>query len=292
MKRESAGDRIFQIINTVVMITICCIMLYPIIFVAGRSLMSDVERAARPLALFPEKISMLAYSFIFMRGSYVGSAYFVTISRTIAGSACSLAVTTLAAYVLSRKEYPLRNAFTVMIVFTMWFNGGMIPNFLLVQSLNLNNKFLVYILPQLVSAWNLLIMRNFFSSIPETLFESAKIDGANDLQIYARIVMPLSGAAIATIGLFYAVWQWNAWFDSLMYVSDRSLWTMQLFLREIIRNVQSIDLLDQSSSIGALPPAESVQMATIVVATLPILCLYPFLQKFFVKGVMVGSLKG
>jgi putative aldouronate transport system permease protein len=276
------------------MIVVCVVMLYPILFVLGRSFMTDIERAARPFALFPKEASLSAYRFIFMRGSYIGNAYLVTIGRTVFGTLCSLFFTALCAYVLSRKEYPLKTVFTFVVVFTMWFNGGLIPNFLLIRALRLNNNFLVYIFPLLISAWNMLIMRNFFASIPDSLFESARIDGANDLVIFFRIVLPLSAASLETIGLFYAVSQWNAWFDSMMYCTNRSLWTMQLFLREIIRNAQSMDLLDQQMAImpAQKPPAESVQMATIVVATVPILCLYPFLQKYFVKGVMVGSLKG
>jgi putative aldouronate transport system permease protein len=274
------------------MLVVCFLMIYPVLFVLGRSFMTEVERAVRPLALFPKDVSLKAYEFIFMRGSYVGSAYMITISRTVIGSLCSLFFSSLFAYVLSRREYPLKTPLTLMVVFTMWFNGGLIPNFLLIKALRLNNNFLVYILPGLISAWNMLIIRNFFMSVPETLFESARIDGANDWTIFIRIVLPVSGAALATIGLFYAVSQWNAWFDAMMYCSSRKLWTMQLFLREIVRNAQAMTLTDGSMLPEDMPPAESVQMATIVVTTAPILCLYPFLQKYFVKGVMVGSLKG
>jgi ABC-type glycerol-3-phosphate transport system permease component len=274
------------------MILVCFLMLYPILFVLGRSFISEVERAVRPLALFPKEISMKAYEFIFMRGSYVINAYKITVSRTVIGALSSLFFSSLFAYVLSRREYPLKTPLTLMVVFTMWFNGGLIPNFLLIRALGLTNNFLVYILPGLISAWNMLILRNFFMAIPETLFESARIDGANDWTIFTRIVLPLSTAALATIGLFYAVSQWNSWFDAMIYNSRRELWTMQLFLREIVRNAQSMTLTDGSVLPDEMPPAESVQMATIVVTTIPILCLYPFLQKYFVKGVMVGSLKG
>ena len=290
--RETLEDRIFQYINIVLMLIICFLMLYPIAFVLGRSFMSEAERAVRPLALVPRDLSMSAYEFIFARGSYVRSAYFITVSRTVVGSLSSLFFSSLMAYVLSRREYPIRVPVTFMVVFTMWFQGGLIPNFLLIRALGLTNNFLVYILPGLISAWNMLILRNFFMSIPDTLHESARMDGANDWTIFIRIVLPLSSAALATIGLFYAVSQWNAWFDAMMFNSRRSLWPMQLFLREIVVNAQAATFSDASSMSERLPPAESVQMATIVVATVPILCLYPFLQKYFVKGVMVGSIKG
>jgi len=290
--KETKGDQVFLIFINVFLVIICFFMLYPIFFVLGRSFMSEVERAVRPLALFPKDISLTAYEFIFMRGSYIANAYKITIARTVIGSLSSLFFSTLFAYVLSRREYPLKTPLTFMVVFTMWFNGGLIPTFLLIRALGLTNNFLVYILPGLISAWNMLILRNFIMAIPDTIFESAKIDGANDWTIFIRIVIPLSTAALATIGLFYAVNQWNAWFDAMIYNSRRELWPMQLFLREIVRNAQAIALTDGSVLPDFLPPAESVQMATIVVTTVPILCLYPFLQKYFVKGVMVGSLKG
>ena len=290
--RETKGDQTFLIFIHILMVIICFLMLYPIFFVLGRSFMSEVERAVRPLALIPKDISLTAYEFIFMRGSYIANAYKITIIRTVVGSLSSLFFSTLFAYVLSRREYPLKTPLTLMVIFTMWFNGGLIPTFLLVRALGLTNNFLVYILPGLISAWNMLILRNFIMAIPDTIFESARIDGAHDWTIFIRIVLPLSTAALATIGLFYAVSQWNAWFDAMIYNSRRELWPMQLFLREIVRNAQAIALTDGSMLPDLLPPAESVQMATIVVATVPILCLYPFLQKYFVKGVMVGSLKG
>jgi len=191
------------------MILVCFLMIYPVLFVLGRSFMSEIERAVRPLALFPKTVSISAYEFIFMRGSYVRNAYMITVSRTIIGSLSSLFFSSLFAYVLSRREYPLKTPLTLMVVFTMWFNGGLIPNFLLIKALGLNNNFLVYILPGLISAWNMLILRNFFKSIPETLYESARIDGASDWTIFLKIVLPLSTAALATIGLFYAVSQWD-----------------------------------------------------------------------------------
>jgi putative aldouronate transport system permease protein len=244
------------------------------------------------MRIIPKNITFEAIASVF-RNELVLSGYANTLFITVVGTVLDLFLVIVAAYPLSKGNLRGKRVFMGALVFTMLFNGGLIPNFLLIRTLHLNNNFLVYIFPVLISAWNMTIMRNFFSSISETLFESARIDGANDLVIFFRIVLPLSTASLATIGLFYAVSQWNAWFDSMMYCTDRSLWTMQLFLREIIRNVQSMDLLDQTAILPIQkPPAESVQMATIVVATVPILCLYPFLQKYFVKGVMVGSLKG
>ena len=292
-KRTTRGDKVFLIVNAALMVLLCAIILYPVLFVIGRSFMLDAERAVSGLRFIPYHPSLDAYKYIFMRGSYVIRAYGNTIARTILGTALDLVFTIVFAYVLAQRRYPLHKPLTMMVVFTMWFSGGLVPNYMLIRLLHLNNSFWVYILPTLISAWNMLILRNFFMEIPAGLIESATIDGANDLQILTRVVIPTSGAAIATIGLFYAVTHWNSWFDGVMYVTDRKLWTMQVFLREIIRSAQVVDLVEpEAASRAAIPQAEMVQMATIVITALPIVCVYPFVQKYFVKGVMIGSLKG
>lgn len=292
-KWESQGDRIFRGFTVLILILLCLVILYPVFFVVGRSFMLDSERAAHPLSVIPRKPSLDAYQYIFMRGSYVLNAYGITIARTLLGTALNLGATIMLAFVLAQNQYPLQKPLAMMVVFTMWFSGGVVPNYMLMRLLNLTNSFWVYILPGLISAWNMLILRNFFLEIPTALIESASIDGANELQIMVRIVVPVSKASIATISLFYAVTHWNAWFDAVTYVTDRKLWTMQVFLREIIRSAQVVDLVEpEAASRAAIPQAEMVQMATIVITALPIICVYPFLQKYFVKGVMVGSVKG
>lgn len=289
--RETRGEKIFNGFNIALMIFLCAIMIYPMLFVLGRSFMLEIERAANPLRIFPRVWDLEAYKFIFREAVTIKSSYFITILRTVAGTACNIFFTSILAYVLSKRNYPLRNIITLLVIFTMWFGGGLIPTFLLYKSLGLVNNFWVYILPGLISPWNLLLLRNFFMQIPDSLEEAAKIDGASELTIFFRIVIPLSMAALATISLFYAVSHWNSWFDSLIFINDKKKWTLQLLLREIIRNANMSDLMDTEST-TSLPPTESVKMATVVVATLPILMVYPFLQKYFVKGVMVGSLKG
>ena len=292
-KRESRNDRIFLIFNILFLVVLCVVILYPVLFVVGRSFMLDSERAFHSLRVIPRQPSLDAYHYIFMRGSYVLNAYGITISRTVLGTALDLLFTIVFAYVLAQRKYPLRKPLTAMVVFTMWFSGGIVPNYMLMRLLNLNNNFWVYILPGLISAWNMLILRNFFMEIPMELTESATIDGANDLQILVSVIVPTSAASIATIALFYAVTHWNAWFDAVTYVTNRKLWTMQVFLREIIRSAQVVDLVEpEAASRAAIPQAEMVQMATIVITALPIICVYPFVQKYFVKGVMVGSVKG
>lgn len=288
MKR-SKGEQIFSVVNILIMILVCAIMLYPMLYVIGHSAMGDAERALHPLRMFPRKPDWTGYRYILSSPS-IWSSYLVTILRVLTGTALNILITSLLAYPLSRKKYPARKFLTVLITFTMWFSGGMIPNFLLIKSLGLTNTFWVYVIPHLVDPFNLIILRNFFMQIPDSLEESAKIDGANDFTILMRIVLPLSKASIATIGLFYAVFHWNTWWDSMLYISDKNMWTIQYLLQQLIANSNIYDFAASSSV--AKPPAEAIRMACIVVATIPILCVYPFIQKYFVKGVLVGSVKG
>ena len=253
--------------------------------------MSDVERASNPLRLVPRALDLSGYRFVLFSGTSIGTAYKITILRTAAGTLFNVAVTALLAYPLSRKYYPGRKALTKIVVFTMWFSGGMIPTFLLIKTLKLTNNFWVYILPGLVNPFNLIILRNFFMQLPPSLEESAKLDGANDFVVFTRIVLPLSKASIATIALFYAVTHWNSWYDSMLYVGDKSLWSLQYVLKQIISSASVTNMATASTVLENIPPAETVKMATIVVSTIPILCVYPFLQKYFVKGVLVGSIK-
>lgn len=288
----SKGEKVFNVVNTIVMVLVCVVMLYPVLMVVGRSLMSDIERATHPLRLFPVKLDWSGYKFILSPNSNIGRGYLVTIGRTVVGTCLSLVVSSLLAYPLSKKEYPGRKVITALIVFTMWFSGGMIPNFLLIKSLGLVNSFWVFILPMTVSAYNMIILRNFFMQISESLEEAAKLDGAGDFTIYSRVYLPLSTAAMATIALFYAIAHWNSWFDALLYINDQKLWPMQYILRQLISSASVSDIASAAAVSDKTPAAETVKMATIVVSTVPILCVYPFLQRYFVKGVLVGSVKG
>ena len=282
------GEKIFLVINNIVMVLLCAVMLYPVLFVVGRSVTPEIERALHPLRLIPSTFDWSGYRFILSSGSNIINS----IMRTLIGTTLNIAVTTLLAYPLSKQYYPPRKALTAIIVFTMWFSGGLIPSFLLNKSLGLLNNFWVYILPSMVNAFNLIVMRNFFSQIPDSLEESAKLDGANDLRVFFSIYLPLSTAAIATITLFYAVYHWNSWFDSMLYMNRKEMWTMQYTLRQLIDSATVTDITVVGSAMDFIPPAETVRMATIVIATVPILCVYPFLQKYFVKGMLVGSVKG
>ena len=231
-----------------------------------------------------------------LESKYIWQGYQNTLIRTVFGSALQLLITSMGAYTLSKKFYPHRSFWTFLIVFTMFFSGGLIPTYLLVVSLGLMNTYAAMILPGLVSAFNLVIMRNYFMSLPEEVEESCMIDGAGRFRIFFQIVLPLSKPILATVALWLAVAHWNAWFDVLIYITDDKMFTLQIVLRRIIitGTQQMLDLNITSellqSQVQSSP--EGVKAAAIFVATIPILCVYPFIQRYFVKGIMIGSLKG
>jgi putative aldouronate transport system permease protein len=209
---------------------------------------------------------------------------------TIVGTVLSMILTSFMAYALSRKYLHGRGIFNFIVVFTMLFSGGMIPSFILVQSLGLIDSLWALILPSAISAYNMIIMRNFFQGIPDSLEESAKMDGCSDWGVFFRIILPLSLPSIATISLFYAVSYWNTYQSAILYINDSAKWPIQVLLRQIV--IVSSGMNADAASVDVVPPAQSVKMAVIVVATLPMLIAYPFVQKYFVKGAMVGSVKG
>ncbi len=289
--RKSRGEAAFDIVNALLLLLLCAATLYPFFYVVSRSLMSDEERAERPFALVPHRIDPAGYLFIFSKKSLLYTAYGITIFRTVVGTLLAVLIEAMFAYVIAKRSYPPRVFLTAMIAFTMWFGGGLIPTFLLIRSLGLVNSVWVYIIPRLMSAWNILIMRNFFAQVPESLEESARIDGANDALILFRIVLPLSTAVLATMGLFHAVSHWNEWFSALIYVNDHRKWPVMLVLRQILNEARQTDILDDINP-EYKPPTLSVQMATTVVVAFPIIAVYPFIQKYFTKGIMIGSIKG
>ena len=285
--RRTKGSVIFDYINGLFMILLSFSTLYPFLFLIFQSLGNSTR-----LSLVPSVCDFSAYQNV-MTNSFIWSGFEWTILRTVIGTALSVLVTTSAAYALSKRWFPNRNFWTGMIVFTMFFSGGLIPSYLLMRGVGLYNSFWAMILPGLCSAYNLTIMRNFFMSIPGELEESAKIDGANDIQIMFRIIVPISLPIIATIALWNAVGHWNAWFDCMIYITDPKRQVLQLILRRIvIEGTGQFMSFTGNIENGTNFTPEAVKAATTIVATLPILLVYPFVQKYFVKGVMVGSLKG
>ncbi|WP_240510072.1 carbohydrate ABC transporter permease [Virgibacillus profundi] len=277
----------FTFVISILLLGVAFVTIYPFLHMIAVSLSGDVHVMRGEVNLIPKELTFKNYEHV-LSDPRIVTGYLNTILYVTLGTTISLIITAMGAYALSKKEMFFRKGFMIMIVFTILFGGGMIPTFLVVKSLGLLDTIWAMVLPQAVSTWNLIIMRTFFSAtIPKELEESAKIDGLNDLGIFARIVLPLSKPVLATIGLFYAVGIWNNFILPLLYLRDDALYPLQVILRNLVLVEQMADV----SGGDAVVVQESIQYATILVSTLPILLLYPFLQKYFVKGVMIGSLK-
>ncbi|WP_310830134.1 carbohydrate ABC transporter permease [Paenibacillus pedocola] len=287
---RSIGGRIFAAVNFTLLALIALVTVLPFIHVVAGSFTTSAEIAASKFVLIPKVWSFEAYKFIFSTDT-IFKAMGVSIGVTLIGTLFSMFITALMAYGLSRRDLDGRNVVNFLVVFTMLFHGGMIPTFLVVKELGLIDSYAALILPSAISAFNMIILKNFFQNIPEGLEESAKIDGCNDFGILFRIVLPLSMPAIATISLFYAVTYWNTYMSAILYLDDSAKWPIQVLLRQIVVLASG---MDHSSTLDAAvpPPDQAIKMAVIVVATLPILMVYPFLQKHFAKGAMLGSMKG
>lgn len=283
----------FDIINTILLCLLAAVLLYPMLYVALASVSEPAKIARfRGIMLAPQGFTLEAYRLV-LRNPNILTGYINTIFVVMVGTAVNMVFTAMLAYVLSRRNLMLGGVITGMTVFTMYFQGGLIPTFLLVKSLGMLNSRLSLILPVAINTMNLIILRTSFQSIPEGMLESARIDGASDLKILTKIVLPVSKASLAVITLYYAVFHWNSWFRASIYIQkDRTMLPLQVILREIlIANDTSVMSVD--SNPGQMANLDIIlKYATIMVATLPILALYPFLQRYFVQGVMIGSLKG
>ncbi|WP_274650123.1 carbohydrate ABC transporter permease [Paenibacillus humicola] len=292
MARTSAGSRLFDTVNAGILIIVALVAIIPFLFVLSGSFTASEELLNRGVVLIPTKFSLDGYRYIFSADTILRSLG-VTVFITVAGTLINLIFTTLTAYPLARKEFWGRGPVMLLILFTMLFSGGMIPTFLVVKSLGLLNSFWSLLIPNAISAFNLIVLRSFFLQLPDGLEESAKIDGCNDFQILLRIALPLSLPALATFALFYAVGHWNTFFNAILYINDNTKWPIQVWLRQIV--ILSQGGVGDSQNMGAdyvVPPGEVIKMAVIVVSTVPILLVYPFLQKHFAKGVLLGSVKG
>lgn len=288
MHDKSLGSRMFNFVNVAILLLISLACLIPFINVISSSFATTDEVIARDFILFPTTFSLGAYKYIFSTPTIFKSMA-VSIGVTVVGTFVSMALTAFMAYSLSRKYLYGRKLINFLVVFTMLFSGGMIPTYLVVKSLGLIDSYWSLILPIAINAFNLIIMRNFFSGIPDSLEESAKVDGCNDLMIFFKIMLPLSLPSIATISLFYAVAYWNQYTNAILYLNDSTKWPIQVLLRQIV--IVSSGMQADSAAVDVVPPAQTVKMAVITVATIPMLIVYPFLQKYFVKGALVGSVK-
>ncbi|WP_020616492.1 carbohydrate ABC transporter permease [Paenibacillus daejeonensis] len=288
--KRSLGEKIFDSLN-IIFLTVCSFLfLYPMWYVLVSSFSDAYAIASSRVTFWPVGFNFNAYKLVF-EDARIWEAYGNTLFYVGAGTAINLVLTTLGAYPLSRRNLDGKSFFMAFIVFTMFFSGGLIPAYLNVRELGLFDTRWALLLPGAISAFNLIVMRTFFQGIPDSLIESGKIDGANDIKILLRIVLPLSMPVIAVMTLFYAVGHWNSWFAAMIYLQDRSLYPLQLILREILIQSSAQNMLSGATQDEVFRISESIKFATIIVATLPILVIYPFLQRYFVKGVMIGAIK-
>ncbi|MDO3675674.1 carbohydrate ABC transporter permease [Paenibacillus ehimensis] len=293
IRNRTWQEKAFGAVNGALLVIIALLMLFPFYYMTIVSFTSYTEYVKTELLLVPTSFVLDAYAYIFQSDSFVRSLG-VTIFVTVVGTFVNLLLTSMMAYALSRNILGKR-VFLFLVLFTFVFGAGIIPTYMIVSATGLINSYWALILPVAINSYNLIVMRQFFLNIPHELTESALIDGANDLQIYARIILPLSKPALAAFGLFSAVAHWNTYFSALLYLNDPAKWTVQVMLRQIVILSQAGNILSEGVQAARglqVPPAETIGMAAILVSTIPILVLYPFLQKHFAKGVMLGSVKG
>ncbi len=282
----------FSIFNYIFFTLLCIVMVYPFWHVIMMSLSSVEATAKGGVFLWPKGFNLETYAKVFNDPS-IWSGYFTTILVTLSGTFFGTLFTATTAYPLSKKYLPFSKAMLLLVLFTMLFSGGMIPGYLLMKNLGLIDNRLSLIPPGLVSAYNVIIMKSFFQSLPESLEESAKIDGATEVTVFWKIILPLSKATIATIALFTAVGYWNDYFSTVLYINTKERWALQAVLRYMLTNTnQAMQSAVVSVAAATNVTAATIKSASVVVATVPILCVYPFVQKYFVKGVMIGGVKG
>lgn len=291
--KQSMGEHIFDIANVLIMLMLIVITLYPLLYVVfvSFSVPAEYMRYGGNFLWRPLGFSLASYEEVF-RNPNIWSGYRNTLFIVVVGLIFNMVFTISGAYVLSRPQLMLRRFLSLFTLFTMYFSGGMIPTYLNVRNLRLAGSIWSLIIPVSVNTFNLIIMRTAFEGVPQSLEESAKIDGASQLIILVRIMIPLVVPTIAVLVLYYGVYHWNSWFNALIYIRKRELYPLQLILREMIIQNSAAASMNLSGSDDNAMISETIKYATIVVATVPILCLYPLLQRFFVKGVMVGAVKG
>lgn len=292
VEKKSVGSKVFDIFNIILLAAIMLFTLYPLYYILICSFSDYTLVSAQDgLVLFPLGFNLTAYKAVF-RDPMIIPSYGNTLLYVTVGTTVNMLMTINGAYILSRRQsFILAKPLNLMIIVTMFFHGGMIPLYMVVRDLKLLDNMWALILPYAINTWNLVLMRNSFESVPESLLESAKIDGANEYQTLLKIVLPVSLPILAVITLYYLVANWNDWFPASIYLQDRTRYPLQLILREILI-VSVMDTSDAVSYGDVADLSEIIKYAAIVIATVPVLCVYPFLQKYFAKGIMVGAVKG
>ncbi len=289
--KEPFSRKMYLWINGIVLFAVSVICLYPMIYVVFASFSSPNAMAAHSGALlWPLKPTLIAYENV-LKNSSIWRGYFNTIFVVVTGVALNLVMTTLAAFFFSRKGVMHGKALMLIIMFTMFFSGGIIPTYLMLKNMGFIDNLLVLVIPGAINTTNMIIMRTAFYSVPDSLEESARMDGAGHLTVLVKIMIPLILPTFAVVGLYYAVGHWNSWFNASLYIKDRNLYPLQLVLREILILGETSTMDIDSTMADKAMLSETLKYAVIVVSTVPILCVYPFIQKYFVKGVMVGAVK-
>ena len=286
LKRMTAEDWLIAAFNYIFLAIIIFVCVVPFLYVISISFTATEAFGKYPISLIPKIFSVEDYAYLFSRGSVILRAYLVSIIVTVSGTVLSVVVMGGFAYPLSKKKLPGRKIILGYVLFSMLFGGGLIPTYLTVSKwLGMKNTLFALILPGCFNVWNMILMKNFFSSLPESIEEAALIDGANEIQTFFRIAIPLSKPIFATIALFMAVGYWSDWFSSLLYISDNTKYPIMMVLKQVLTTNSGI-------SPGGRPPSDALKMAVVVVTVLPIMCIYPFLQKYFARGILMGSIKG
>ena len=292
--KKTRSEKIFDIFNYTILVLLSICIIVPMLSVVGTSFVSAAEIGRRgQFILWPEEIVLDSYKLVF-NSPNVWNGYMNTLFVVAVGTTSSMVMTILMAYPLSKKPLRGRGPVLAMVFFTMIFSGGTVPTFLVVKEFGLVDTRWALIIPGVMNTWTMLLMRNFFYSVPDALEEAALLDGANQLQILVRVYLPLSLSSVVTIGMFYGVGYWNAWWPGVIYLNTSKYQPIQKIIRTIVNaaSASTTELASAMDDSTVLPPSHALKCATIVVGTLPILCVYPFIQKYFVKGVMVGSVKG
>ncbi len=295
---KTREDVIFDTCNVIFLVLLCVVMLYPFLNQIAISLNDATDSVKGGIYLWPREFTWNNYSHVFEEAAVI-QAIIISVLRTLIGTGVGLLCTAMVAYAIAQPKFMFKKSVTIIFIMTMYFNGGLIPTFLLMKELQLIGTFWVYILPTLISAFNLIIMRSFIEGLPKSIFESARIDGAGDFRIFFKIVLPLSLPVLATVALFVAVFQWNQWFDVFLYnSSNEHLTTLQYELMKILQNSSTTSSGDMASAFANSSDSgsnqvtpKSIQATMTIVASVPIILVYPFLQKYFVKGMTLGAVK-
>lgn len=292
--KSGAGNTTLKVICYIFVGSFAIICLFPFLLMISSSFMNEHEILTEGYKLFPSQWTLSAYKFLLNNPTTLLNAYRVTITLVIVGTSLGLFFMSMAGYVLNRKDFKYRNFFSFFIYFTTLFSGGLIPTYILmVKYLHLKDSFLAMIFPAMISAWSIFLMRNFLKSIPDSLYESATLDGAGDFRIYWQIFMPLAVPSLATVGLFLALAYWNEWYNAMLYIQTAEKYPLQYFLQKMVNQTNIQTLLKQGMFIKPSDlPTQSVKMATAVLTTGPIILLYPLIQRYFVSGLTIGAVKG